>query len=256
MQTTTENKTNRPFKNPAVEARRRLRETIPIYKEMGCILHPFILKKHPKNPKKKLCIALTEDGQEGSPRIVLNSIDDMPPTTNAVLARSVKHVFLDFDKQPPAFKDTFPQPFMKVKSGYGEHQYFHRGEDIKQSYNLSFGECQYNGRGVFIPGSFHPPSGKFYEFLPCTASKDKIFYSHIKSFRVSEGESEYGPGKNNKANAKEGWIAGIKQDPVKSADNIIQLIKKNEKNPGFELRKHLDRPPDRLSEVYYCKHTP
>ena len=71
------------------------------------------------------------------------------------------------------------------------------------------------------------------------------FYADLPVFDFKDLGKEqpkqrgYGPGQNNRANAREGWIAGIKQDPVKSADNIIQLIKKNKNNPGFELRKHL-----------------
>ena len=70
MQTTTENKTNRPFKNPAVEARRRLRETIPHLQRNGLYPAPFLFSKNTlKTPKKSSVLLSLRTARKAHPAL-------------------------------------------------------------------------------------------------------------------------------------------------------------------------------------------
>ena len=166
-------------KNPYVEARRRLKESITEWLKDGWTLEPLIISTNKDGSKK--CIFLTEDGRSGSPRISIKSVNDLPGTANAILGRSQKYVVIDFDKIEYIKKVKLPKPCLIVTTGKGEHWYFHVG-DIKQSYKLIFGECQYEKMGVYMPGSYHAPTGKFYEIKERFYVKHKLNFSHIKPY--------------------------------------------------------------------------
>ena len=71
--------------------------------------------------------------------------------------------------------------FKKVKTGKGYHNYYLKG-DITEPKKLIFGELQFKGLGVFIPGSFHPVSKTFYEIELTDMPKVPLKLSDIKPF--------------------------------------------------------------------------
>ena len=184
--------TRKIFKNPNVEARRRLKKIIPQWKKQGWTLHPFILKIHPKDHTRKLGIPLTKDGLKDSPRAVIEKLSDFDnfPTANAILGCSNTRAVVDVDKLHLFEKYTLPQPYLIVKTGKGEHWYYLVG-DLKQSYKLIFGECQFKGTGVFIPGSYHPVSKVFYTIKEQTDLQNPLNFSHIKPFLTTQTQGRF-----------------------------------------------------------------
>ena len=227
-----------------LEAQKRLKKSIPSLLKDDWILHPFTIRVDKCGIKKK-CIPLTTDGLTDSPRIIIKSPDDLPQTANAILGRSQKYVMLDFDKIEFIKKVKLPKPFFKIKTGRGEHWGFLNG-DFERSYNLVFGEAQFNGRGVFVPGSYHAPTGQFYELIEYFESPDKLFVKDIKPYLKPTKEThgkgtqrEFGPGQNNSAIPSRAGKAGARGDIDLAAKDIIDLFKKNANRPNFDAETHL-----------------
>ena len=186
----------KPQKQPPETPRQRLIRYCQQYLAEAWTLSPCEIIKHPDDPKRKKCLFFKD---KAGGRITLHKDDDLdrvlPPRTNAILARSAQKAVIDVDRLWEVQKD-FPQPYRVVKSGKGHHLYFYAG-DFSESKDLAFGECQLNGRGVFIPGSYHAPSGKFYEIIQERDCKDKLLFRHIKPWLVSDAESWQEGHRNN-----------------------------------------------------------
>ena len=190
------------------EAQIRLKRTIPKYLKEGWILHPGILtigQDAHGNPQKDFSPFLDFNRQNKIPdkRLILNSVDDLPPTANCVLGRHQVRGLLDIDDLTffEKVKHLFPKPYRIVKTGKGLHWLYERTDTKNQL--LTFGEFQNNGLGGFIPGSYHPVYKCFYEIQEEGISKEPITFNHIKDYL-----------KSNTKNKKQNWEEGDRNNTL------------------------------------------
>lgn len=215
-------KSKKTYKNPAIEARRRLNENLPYWLKDGWTLNPVIIKNV---NNEKICKFLTESGMPGDTRLVVKSAKDLD-MCNALLGINEKYAILDID-DPEKLKlpSDFPKPFLIVKTGKGYHLYFHNG-DFTGSHKLSGGELQCKTMGVFMPGSYHPVVKRFYEVIEENQSTDKLFLKHIRLFLLKSSKEKPHWTKGNRNNTLNNLIyADLSKNQGRNIPDIIETAK-------------------------------